>query len=106
MGLHAFPKVVYLENCCRTTENIQSVHSKASPLNPSEDGAPAGSQSPQKANAAAGAPAAVSVPTPVVPPEPLGAFNNPHGKPQVVHDDPYLEPFVDDLYLRQKEYKK
>lgn len=37
---------------------------------------------------------------------PLGHFNNPYGKPQVAHDDPYLEPFVDDLYLRQNEYKK
>lgn len=32
--------------------------------------------------------------------EPLGEFNNPYGKPQVAHDDPYLDPFVDDLYLR------
>lgn len=23
-----------------------------------------------------------------------------------MHDDPYLEPFVDDLYLRQKEFTK
>lgn len=38
--------------------------------------------------------------------EPLGEFNNPYGKPQVAHDDHYLEPFVDDLYLRQNEYKK
>lgn len=38
--------------------------------------------------------------------EPLGVFNNPNGKPKVAHDDPYLDPFVDDLYLRQKEYKK
>ena len=32
--------------------------------------------------------------------DPLGEFNNPYGKPQVAHDDPYLDPFVDDLYLR------
>lgn len=38
--------------------------------------------------------------------EPLGEFNNPYGKPQVAHDDPYLEPFVNDLFLRQNEYKK
>jgi len=24
----------------------------------------------------------------------------------VAHDDPYLEPFVDDLFLRQNEYRK
>ena len=58
------------------------------------------------------------MPTPVVPAkpaakkakevalEPLGEFNNPYGKPQVAHDDPYLEPFVNDLFLRQNEYKK
>jgi hypothetical protein len=52
----------------------------------------------------------VKIPAPVVVQkpvnEPLGVFNNPDGKPQVVHDDPYLEPFMDDFYLRQKEYKK
>ena len=43
---------------------------------------------------------------PEVPKEPMGFIENPHGKPQVVHDDPYLEPFMHDLYLRQNEYKK
>ena len=38
--------------------------------------------------------------------EPLGEFNNPYGKPQVAHDDPYLSDFVNDLFLRQNEYKK
>jgi hypothetical protein len=38
--------------------------------------------------------------------EPMGYIHNTHGKPQVVHDDPYLEPFMNDLYLRQNEYKK
>lgn len=43
---------------------------------------------------------------PAVELEPLGEFNNPYGKPQVAHDDQYLDPFVDDLYMRQNEYKK
>ena len=38
--------------------------------------------------------------------EPLGEFDNPYGKPKVAHDDEYLGPFVDDLFLRQNEYKK
>ena len=40
------------------------------------------------------------------PQEPLGLIENPNGKPQVAHDDEYLAPFVEDLYLRQNEYKK
>jgi len=32
--------------------------------------------------------------------EPLGYIFNPDGKPQVVHDDPYLEPHINDLFLR------
>ena len=40
------------------------------------------------------------------PQEPLGYIHNTHGKPQVVHDDPYLEPHMNDLYLRQNEFKK
>ena len=43
---------------------------------------------------------------PEAPQEPMGYIHNTHGKPQVVHDDPYLEPFMNDLYLRQNEYKK
>jgi hypothetical protein len=34
------------------------------------------------------------------PTEPLGYIFNPDGKPQVVHDDPYLEPHTNDLMLR------
>lgn len=34
------------------------------------------------------------------PEEKLGLIVNPDGKPQVVHDDPYLEPHMNDLYLR------
>jgi hypothetical protein len=40
------------------------------------------------------------------PDEPLGYIHNTNGKPQVVHDDPYLTPFTNDLFLRQNEYKK
>ena len=81
----------------------QSVHSKNGGR--SEDAHQAG-QDP-----AANDSAAVKIPAPVVAKkkhvmEPLGVFNNPDGKPQVIHDDPYLAPFIDDLYLRQKEYKK
>ena len=43
---------------------------------------------------------------PYVEPEPLGEFDNPYGKPKVAHDDEYLNPFVDDLFLRQNEYRK
>lgn len=38
--------------------------------------------------------------------EPLGFIHNPDGKPQVLHDDPYLEEFRNDLHLRQNEFKK
>lgn len=40
------------------------------------------------------------------PQEPLGLIVNPAGKPQVAYDDEYLAPFVNDLLLRQNEYKK
>jgi hypothetical protein len=40
------------------------------------------------------------------PEEPMGYIHNTDGKPQVVHDDPYLAPFTNDLFLRQNEYKK
>lgn len=61
-----------------------------------------------------GSQAAAMEPPVIVPPvieeeeplEPLGLIVNPDGKPQVAHDDPYLGPFIDDLYLRQNEYKK
>ena len=38
--------------------------------------------------------------------EPLGYIFNPDGKPQVMQDDKYLEPFLNDLLLRQNEFKK
>jgi len=28
------------------------------------------------------------------------------GKPQVILDDKYLEPFINDIHLRHNEYKK
>jgi len=38
--------------------------------------------------------------------EPLGFIKNINGVPKVVIDDPYLEPFKNDLLLRQDEFKK
>lgn len=43
---------------------------------------------------------------PVKEEEPLGMIKNINGVPKVVIDDPYLEPFKNDLLLRQDEFKK
>ena len=38
--------------------------------------------------------------------EPLGYTHYTNGKPQVIIDDKYLEPFYNDIVLRHNEYRK